>query len=82
MDCEALSGVAISLMSTRCPFFAHYLHLDPRISGGILIPNPNSNQCALITDAHSPCIMQLDDKQPSWRGCQRNPVNNGTLERQ
>lgn len=60
-----------------CPFYAQSLHLL-RIGEWLLIPNEKSNQCGLITDAHSPCVMQLECRIPRWRDCQRNPVNNGS----
>jgi hypothetical protein len=68
----------------NCPFYAHALHqvtrhLVPELSGWMLIPNPGSNQCALITGAHSPCCMEVDEKKaPDWSECFRNPERNGT----
>jgi hypothetical protein len=54
-----------------CPFYAVGLHFH----GGapVLMPNPNSNQCALITSAHSPCVMEIRRETPDWRVCRRNP---------
>lgn len=62
-----------------CPFFAHALLMPfGRRSYPVLVSNPGSNQCALITNAHSPCVMQLAGDVPSWFYCKRNPENNGT----
>lgn len=62
-----------------CPFYAQALHHVGRhaglvTNGWVLIENPGSNQCAVITGAHSPCVMP----KPDWAGCPRNPENNGT----
>lgn len=66
-------------MTLGCPFYAHAL-MPLLTSPGYfaplkwaLFPNPDSNQCALITDAHSPCIMQIDGTEPDWAVCPRNP---------
>jgi hypothetical protein len=55
-----------------CPFFARAIHF----TGGdpFFIDNPTSNQCALITSAHSPCVMELAKATPNWRECHRNPA--------
>jgi hypothetical protein len=54
-----------------CPFYAHALHFHG--VAAVLIPNPQSNQCALITTAHSPCMMEIRSTTPDWRVCRRNP---------
>lgn len=63
-------------ISPGCPFYAHALHYLPatvtKVTPWVLIPNWRSNQCALITSAHSPCIMN----EPLWPECPRNPENN------
>lgn len=53
-----------------CPFYARSLVLIPSPQ---LISNPRSNQCALITSAHSPCRMEIEGDWPHWRVCPRNP---------
>ncbi|HTA46411.1 MAG TPA: hypothetical protein VK789_28405 [Bryobacteraceae bacterium] len=62
----------------KCLFYAHVLH--QLMSGEwIILQNPGSNQCALITDAHSPCSMEVTlNKAPEWTECPRNPTVNGT----
>lgn len=53
-----------------CPFYAHSLFPHD----WILIENHRSNQCALITDAHSPCILEFTFHRPAdWATCPRNP---------
>lgn len=60
-------------MSNGCPFFAHAIFPPlPRLRDEwLMIPNPDSNQCALITTAHSPCLMEREG--PTWGACPRNP---------
>lgn len=37
-------------------------------------PTAVSNQCALITSAHSPCWMEVaEQREPMWEECPRNP---------
>lgn len=63
----------------KCPFYAHALVQPGKMIPSviprtwILYPNPGSNQCALITHAHSPCIMTINDIDPVWEECTRNP---------
>lgn len=59
----------------NCPFYANALHQFPGANWQ-LVPNRGSNQCALITNAHSPCIMEVKmGAPPEWSGCPRNPEN-------
>lgn len=41
-----------------------------------MAPDPSgSNRCALITDAHSPCWMEVGEgSNPDWAACPRNPA--------
>lgn len=64
--------------TVNCPFYAHTIRKVPVDSGRepvwLRIPNPGSNQCALVTDAHSPCIMEVIAKRtPDWEQCSRRP---------
>lgn len=53
-----------------CPFYA--CNLAPNFG---LVENRGSNQCALITDEHSPCYMEVFEKRsPDWIECPRNPM--------
>lgn len=56
-----------------CPFYAHgLLQLTPE-GHGLLVPN-ESNRCALIIPAHSPCWMEVgEERAPDWAACPRNP---------
>jgi hypothetical protein len=38
---------------------------------GVMI-DQEGNQCALITDSYSPCIMQIDNQTPEWHKCSFN----------
>ena len=60
-----------------CPFYATSL-VQPFIAGAhpYLIESPGSNQCALITSAHSPCVMEVAHFPPIWAACSRNPEVN------
>ena len=67
----------------NCPFHAHAILPPLSVEGTfrksdgimsaqyerpwVLIENPGSNQCALITDAHSPCWMELKKLTPDWK---------------
>jgi hypothetical protein len=63
-----------------CPFYGYALFHHEAVGGGdtIMVPS-QGNQCALITDAHSPCAMQIDGLRPEWEKCQRNPCVNGSF---
>jgi hypothetical protein len=53
-----------------CPFYGASIHFDHLVR----FPGPSGNQCALITSAHSPCWMQLEEgAMPNWTSCPRNP---------
>lgn len=43
-----------------------------------LIVSEPSNRCALITSAHSPCVMKICGRDPQWSACNRNPEINGS----
>ncbi len=45
-----------------------------------LVTGGGSNRCALITSAHSPCVMEISGQQPRWSVCGRNPENNGSYQ--
>lgn len=62
----------------NCPFYGRSLF---RGTDGAhpFFAGTAGNQCALITDAHSPCVMEtIQGKPPDWSGCVRNPERNGT----
>jgi hypothetical protein len=69
------------VIAPDCPFYAHSIIkvLSRSARPWLIIPTPSSNACALITDAHSPCRMEVEeDAAPDWNRCIRNPNNNGT----
>ncbi len=59
-----------------CPFFGHSLWIRTRI-----IAPSHGNQCALVTNAHSPCTMETSGQRPSWEDCDRNPAREAAGER-
>lgn len=62
-----------------CPFYGMSLHSVPARDGemfAMLYPS-KGNRCALVTDAHSPCIMEVYEGAPcDWSKCRRNPSTN------
>lgn len=61
-----------------CRFYGVAVHM----MGGtipVIVPT-HGNQCGLITNAHSPCAMEMRGETPDWKTCPRNPANNGTAE--
>jgi hypothetical protein len=57
---------------TFCPFYAHgFVSFDGDL---ILVDQAGSNRCAIVLDAHSPCIMQINADAPDWSVCRRNPT--------
>ncbi len=60
------------LMSENCPFYGiaiRVIHTGPCV----IAMESHGNQCALMTDAHSPCVMEISGQTVNWRGCPRNP---------
>jgi hypothetical protein len=60
-----------AVAGTGCPFYGASL-----TSFGQLVRFPGSpnNRCALITNAHSPCWMEVaENRAPDWAECPRNP---------
>jgi hypothetical protein len=50
----------------NCRYYGHAMYF------GLLMPNPGSNQCALITTAHSPCYLEIEGKPVEWSACRYN----------
>lgn len=62
----------------NCPFYGVALSRSPQLRHPFFIET-GGNRCALITEAHSPCRMEVIDGQPpEWWKCPRNPERNGT----
>jgi hypothetical protein len=61
-----------------CPFYGASLGgggqgLAPSVTAHLVVLG-ESNRCALITSAHSPCWMEVAEvKAPEWGKCWRNP---------
>jgi hypothetical protein len=60
--------------SAGCPFYGVTLVV---LDTPALVPS-RGNQCALITEAHAPCAMEICGEIPEWRECLRNPAKNGS----
>lgn len=56
----------------NCPFYGCAMFATGM---GIAGPKPfllfktDGNQCALITNSHSPCRMEMNDETPDWKTC-------------
>ena len=48
-----------------CPFYGFNGMFDVMIDS-------KGNQCALITDSHSPCQMEMQKQRPDWSKCSAN----------
>lgn len=53
----------------NCPFYGRALWES--ITAPFLLVDTRGNQCALITDAHSPCAMEIEGREIDWRACPR-----------
>ncbi len=57
-----------------CPFYGCSLFFGHGVIP-VIDQQAGSNRCALITDAHSPCWMEVgEEREPEWKECPRNPV--------
>ncbi len=53
----------------NCPFYGHHLIIfTVRPATGVLA-DTHGNQCALITDAFSPCLREVKGESVDWREC-------------
>ena len=60
------------LMSKNCPFYGVAIRV--MMTGPCVIAMETSgNQCGLMTEAHSPCVMEISSKAVNWSACPRNP---------
>lgn len=59
---------------TSCPFYGGALAYAGERHPRLIVFQTQSNQCALITSAHSPCWMEaIEGLAPAWAECPRNP---------
>lgn len=54
---------------SNCPFYGHYLLPTGTFDRPFLLIELHSNRCALILDAHSPCIEEIVGRPIDWRTC-------------
>jgi hypothetical protein len=57
-----------------CKYYAHSAHP----SMGLLVSNPGSNQCAMIWEAHAPCVMETHGQAPDLARCPLRAEHNFT----
>ena len=63
-----VEGEVINLTQRqRCPFYGF------SAARGNLI-DTKGNQCALITNSHSPCRMEMNQEDPDWEACPYNTL--------
>jgi hypothetical protein len=56
----------------NCPFYGRALygtHYPQPNRPPFILFNQHGNQCAIITGSHSPCQMEMQDKEPDWQKC-------------
>ncbi|MEK7558374.1 MAG: hypothetical protein AAB507_00940 [Patescibacteria group bacterium] len=64
-----LEGEVVSKIITRCPFYG--MSLLPMMGGLI---DTQGNQCALRTENHSPCHMEIIGNSPDWNKCEHRTM--------
>ena len=52
-----------------CPFYGFYM------APGVLLDS-EGNQCALIINSYSPCQMEMLARNPDWKKCPHNNIEN------
>lgn len=59
--------------TVNCPFYGRALYQQNGIDrpGPFLLMNTHGNQCALVRDAHSPCMLETVQHPIDWRTCGR-----------
>lgn len=55
----------------NCPFYGHSMFFNIVLPPRFLLIDSGGNQCALITDAHSPCMLEINGQEVEWRLCPR-----------
>jgi hypothetical protein len=56
--------------STRnCPFYGRALFSHMILPVKFILLDTKSNQCAIVTDKHSPCLLELNHEDVEWRDC-------------
>lgn len=55
----------------NCPFYGRALYAHMVLPLKFLLLNTMGNQCALVTDSHAPCVMEIDGREVEWSQCPR-----------
>lgn len=55
----------------NCPFYGRSMFINAVWPPRILLIKSHGNQCALVTDAHAPCLMEINGDPIEWRECPR-----------
>jgi len=60
-------------MSERnCPFYGRSMQTALAVKPALFVLfDSRGNQCALVTDAHSPCLLEIEGRPVEWRECPR-----------
>lgn len=56
---------------TNCPFYGRAMYAQMMLPLRFLLLNTEGNQCGLVTDAHSPCMLETGGEEIDWRRCPR-----------
>jgi hypothetical protein len=55
----------------NCPFYGCAMHTLSMQPLRFVLLATHGNQCALVTDRHSPCLLEIDGQPIEWEACQR-----------
>lgn len=64
----------------NCPFYGRALFAHMALPVKFVLLDTRGNQCAIVTDAHSPCWMEINDQPVDWTVCPR--VKDMRMERE
>jgi hypothetical protein len=56
----------------NCPFYGRALYQTRFAATGpqpFVLIDSRGNQCAVVTDSHSPCRMEIHGEVPDWKTC-------------
>jgi hypothetical protein len=54
----------------NCPFYGRAFIPGDTIGGPpFSLFDQRGNRCALVTNAHAPCYLEIEGKEPDWKTC-------------
>lgn len=54
-----------------CPFYGRALFAHMVLPVRFVLLDTKGNQCGIVTDAHSPCMMETNGEAVVWEECPR-----------